>query len=276
MSSQVLTLEQASKALVTDLCLGAADGEDALYRRVRISGVDLNKAHTVALLELSEETTRQERNAHLPKEERLHTSIVKQIRHYLEGRYPGSLLDERATQLVCILNLDTHTSFEQLHACLHELAQRMRDEYAISLVAGIGDLCRMVGDYQRSYAEACEALEVGRCLHRECIQFNELGAYRYIYRFAQTDILRDEYQKQVDLIADYDRRRKTNLLETLEVYLECGGNAAKTSGQLNVHRNTLLQRLARLQKLCGLDLEQCQHRLPLLIALKVYRLRSSS
>jgi DNA-binding PucR family transcriptional regulator len=88
--------------------------------------------------------------------------------------------------------------------------------------------------------------------------------------------LHDQYQKQIDLIVDYERRKRTNLLETLEIYLECGGNVAKTSGQLDVHRNTLLQRIERLQKLCELDLEQCQHRLPLLIALKVYRLRTGS
>ncbi|MDQ2885392.1 MAG: helix-turn-helix domain-containing protein [Chloroflexota bacterium] len=273
-----LAQKRLVKALVTDLCCGAADGEDALRRRARIPGFDLSKAHTVALLELSEGTTFQER--FLSKEERLslHSSIVKQIKHYLEGRYPGSLLDERDNQLVCLLNLDKNTSFEQLHACLDELERRVRDEYAIALMAGIGNLCHAVGDYQRSYAEACAALEVGPCLHREygCTHFNELGAYRYIYKFAQTDTLSDQYQKQIELIVDYDRRKKTNLLETLEIYLECSGNVAKTSSLLDVHRNTLLQRLERLQKLCDLDLEQCQHRLPLLIALKVYRLRIGS
>ena len=275
-----LAQKRLVKALVTDLCCGAADGEDALRRRARIPGFDLSKAHTVTLLELSEGTTLQERDALLSKEERLslHSSVVKQIKHYLEGRYPGSLLDERDNQLICLLNLDKNTSFEQLHACLDELERRVRDEYAIALTAGIGNLCHAVGDYRRSYAEACAALEVGQCLQREhgCTHFNELGAYRYIYKFAQTDTLSDQYQKQIALIVDYDRRKKTNLLETLEIYLECGGNVAKTSSLLDVHRNTLLQRLERLQKLCDLDLEQCQHRLPLLIALKVHKLRTGS
>jgi sugar diacid utilization regulator len=273
-----LVQKRLVKTLVTDLCSGAPDGEDALRRRARIPGFDLSKAHTVTLLELSEGTMLQERFP--SKEERLslHSSVVKQIKHYLEGRYPGSLLDERDNQLVCLLNLDKNTSFEQLHACLDELERRVREEYAIVLTAGIGNLCHAVGDYQRSYAEACAALEVGQCLHRErgCTHFNELGAYRYIYKFAQTDTLSDQYQKQIDLIVGYDLRKKTNLLETLETYLECGGNVAKTSSLLDVHRNTLLQRLERLQKLCDLDLEQCQYRLPLLIALKVHRLRTGS
>ncbi len=87
--------------------------------------------------------------------------------------------------------------------------------------------------------------------------------------------IHDQYQYQIDLIVDYDRHKKTNLLDTLETYLEFGGNVTKTSSHLDVHRNTLLQRLERLQKLCKLALEKCQHRLPLLVALKIHKLRTS-
>ena len=152
----------------------------------------------------------------------------------------------------------------------------MRKEHHIQLTAGLGNLCHTVGDSRRGYAEANEALDVGRCLHRNggYTHFNSLGAYRYIYKFAHMDTLHDQYQDQIDLIVDYDRRKKANLLDTLETYLECGGNVAKTSSHLDIHRNTLLQRLEWLQKLCNLDLEQCQHRLPLLVALKIHKLRT--
>jgi len=273
-----LAQKRLLKTLINDLCAGAPDGEEALRRRARIPGFDLSKPHAVTLLELSEDATLQERDTLHSKEERLliYNAVVREIRQQLEGRYPGSLIDERDNQLICLLNLDKNPAFDQLRVCLDELEQRVRNEHHILLAAGIGSLCHAVGDYQRSYAEAREALEVGQCLYQDggCAHFNELGAYRYIYKFAQTDTLHDQYQKQIDLIVEYDRRKRTNLLETLEIYLECGGNVAKTSGQLDVHRNTLLQRLERLQKLCDLDLEQCQHRLPLLIALKVYRLRT--
>src|SRR6266496_3591387 len=266
------------KTFVNDLCSGAPDGEDSLRRRARILGYDLKRLHAVTLIELSESTTAQEHDHLLSKEERLilYNAVVKQIKQSLDSRYPGSVIDERDNLLVCLLDLEHDPSFDQLNTCLAELSQQIRNEHHILLAAGSGNLCHLVGDYQRGYAEASEALEVGQCLHQEggCTHFNTLGAYRYIYKFAHTDTLHDQYQNQIDLIVEYDRRKRTNLLETLEIYIECGGNVAKTSGQLDVHRNTLLQRLERLQKLCNLDLEQCQHRLPLLIALKVHRLRT--
>lgn len=108
------------------------------------------------------------------------------------------------------------------------------------------------------------------------MQFNALGVYRYIYKFARTDTLHDEYQQQILSIAEYDQRKSTHLLETLEAFLESGGNTAKAYNQLHIHRNTMLQRMERLQALCTIDLESLEHRLPLLVALKVYKLRAHS
>ncbi len=154
--------------------------------------------------------------------------------------------------------------------------QRICHKRHIHLCAGVGNPCHAISDYQRGYAEANEALELGKLLLQEngCSHFNALGAYRYIYRFAHADMLSDQYQDQVNAIVEYDQRKKTNLLDTLEMYLECGGHIAKASSHIDIHRNTLLQRLERLQKLCTIDLEELRHRLPLLIAIKIYRLRA--
>ena len=56
-------------------------------------------------------------------------------------------------------------------------------------------------------------------------------------------------------------------------YLSCGGNIARTAEQLYVHRNTLVQRLDKLQELVGLDPHDSTHWLPLHIALGLWRLR---
>jgi DNA-binding PucR family transcriptional regulator len=44
----------------------------------------------------------------------------------------------------------------------------------------------------------------------------------------------------VERVANYDARKLTTLLHTLETYLSCGGNIARTADQLYVRRNTLV------------------------------------
>jgi DNA-binding PucR family transcriptional regulator len=161
----------------------------------------------------------------------------------------------------------------------------MRTEYHAHLSVGIGNLCQSIGDYRRGFAEAKEALQMGQNLHRGTgeakaqplvTHFNDLGVYRYLYKIAHMDDLRDMYQDQIAHIASYDQRKNTDLLMTLETYLECAGNLTKTSERLYVHRNTLIQRLERIQSLCEVDLQDRANWLTLQIAIKVYKLRVGS
>jgi len=64
-------------------------------------------------------------------------------------------------------------------------------------------------------------------------------------------------------------------LDTLETYLECAGNLTRTADRLFVHRNTLIQRLERLQSLCEIDIQDRSNWLTLQVAIKVYKLRNS-
>ena len=74
---------------------------------------------------------------------------------------------------------------------------------------------------------------------------------------------------------DSQRAQLCDLLTTLEMYLECAGNLTRTSERLFVHRNTLIQRLERLQSLCDIDLQERANWLTLQVAIKVYKLRNN-
>lgn len=272
-------------AFVSDLLSGQPGNEEVLFRQACFLGFDLARPHIVTLLELShseELPQRQTRSLSgiVSREDRLlvYESAIQQLQQYIQEVYPGSLIDERDNLLVCLLCQNDDCQFDQLTIDMDQLIQRICHERHMHLYAGIGNPCHAISDYQRGYAEANEALELGKLLLQEngCSHFNALGAYRYLYRFAHADMLSDQYQDQVSAIAEYDQRKKTNLLDTLEMYLEYGGHIAKASSHIDIHRNTLLQRLERVQKLCTIDLEDLHHRLPLLIAIKIYRLRVCS
>ncbi|HZU70116.1 MAG TPA: GAF domain-containing protein [Ktedonobacteraceae bacterium] len=207
-----------------------------------------------------------------------HKRISGQIRRRLLDNFPGSLVYERENLLTCIVCLSKDPSGSRLKTWLRDLFQQMRNEHKVHLSAGIGNICRNASDYRRGFAEAGEALQMGQSLNREgdVTHFNDLGVYRYLYKIARMDDLRDMYQDQVGRIANYDARKGTDLLDTLETYLECAGNLTRTSNRLYVHRNTLIQRLDRLQSLCDIDLQERSNWLTLQVAIKVYKLRNGA
>ena len=65
------------------------------------------------------------------------------------------------------------------------------------------------------------------------------------------------------------------LTRTAETFLDCAGSASRAAAALQVHRQTLYYRLARVAELTGLDLADGETRLLLHASLKAARLRQS-
>jgi DNA-binding PucR family transcriptional regulator len=74
-------------------------------------------------------------------------------------------------------------------------------------------------------------------------------------------------------VIEYDQRRGTALIRTLEAYFAAGGGLAKAAEALHVHVNTVTQRLDRVAQLLGADWDQPARVLDLQLALRLHRLR---
>jgi DNA-binding PucR family transcriptional regulator len=83
--------------------------------------------------------------------------------------------------------------------------------------------------------------------------------------------VRDRYQDRLLRLVEYEKRRGTELLGTLEAYLEHLGSISATAKALHMHPNTLRQRLGRIQQLTQLDLTR-EDWLSLGMAIKVVKL----
>lgn len=291
----MLAQKNLVKGFFDDLMYSAYDSEDSLRQRANFIGCDLSKPHTVVMIEIAhtdEGDGEDERHLRGPnarplidpstqtEEDRLamHRRITGQLRRRIQDSYPGSVAYERENLLTCLICLSKDPAGSRLKTWLRDISRQMRSEHGVRLSIGIGNACQHISDYRRGFAEASEALQMGQTLNRDggVTHFNDLGVYRYLYKIARMDDLRDIYQDQVARIANYDRRKGTDLLDTLEIYLECAGNLTKTSNRLFVHRNTLIQRLERLQTLCDIDLQERSNWLTLQVAIKVYKLRSNA
>jgi len=74
-------------------------------------------------------------------------------------------------------------------------------------------------------------------------------------------------------VIDYDDRRGTALLKTLEAYFAAGGSLSRAAESLHVHVNTVTQRLDRISQLLGADWQTPARALDLQLALRLHRLR---
>ena len=135
----------------------------------------------------------------------------------------------------------------------HEIHNNLMSENLMKVTIGIGTLINNVREIARSFKEARVALEVGKVFDNEksIISYDNLGIGRLIYQLPTTlcELFLSEVFKRGS-IDDLDQE----IVFTIQKFFENNLNVSETSRQLYVHRNTLVYRLDKIQKITGLDL----------------------
>ena len=126
----------------------------------------------------------------------------------------------------------------------------------------------------RAASEALLAANVAEgASDRAALAFEETGAYRLLLSTMSENPseLQRFYAETVEPLVAYDEQYETDLLRTLETFLEADGNVAGTAQRLFTHRHTIYYRLERVRELSGLDVSSSDGREKLSLGLKAMR-----
>ena len=198
-------------------------------------------------------------------------SVVTRLEGRLRVEMPAAIFDRRDRSVRGILRVLPNSAMDVADLVRQVYAQVGGTERG-PLAIGLSNVCQGSDSFRRGFEEAASAAEVGALLHGAAgvYTYEELGAYRYVIGTQGT--VRDRYQGQMQHLFDYERRRGTELPATLEAYLEHQGSIVRTSRTLRMHPNTLRQRLARIERVAGLDLDK-EDWLSLAMAIKAVKLQ---
>ena len=128
-------------------------------------------------------------------------------------------------------------------------------------------------DLHRAGSEARLAVNVGEAEGHAKLAFEDTGAYRLLLPAMSDDPgeLERFYAETIEPLAAYDEQYETELVTTIEAYLEADGNVAATAKGLFTHRHTVRYRLERVKELCGHDVSSTDGRERLSLGLKAMR-----
>jgi DNA-binding PucR family transcriptional regulator len=129
-------------------------------------------------------------------------------------------------------------------------------------------------DLPRAASEALLAANVAQgSSDGPALAFEQTGAYRLLLSAMSENPseLQRFYAETVEPLVAYDEQYETDLLLTLETFLEADGNVAGTAQRLFTHRHTIYYRLERVRELSGLDVSSTDGREKLSLGLKSMR-----
>jgi DNA-binding PucR family transcriptional regulator len=124
---------------------------------------------------------------------------------------------------------------------------------------------------------ASEALLAANVAHGSSdgasLAFEQTGAYRLLLSAMSENPseLQRFYGETVEPLVAYDEQYETDLVRTLEAFLEADGNVAGTAQRLFTHRHTIYYRLERVRELSGHDVSSSDGREKLSLGLKAMR-----
>ena len=234
--------------LLGDLLAAPRRDPDGLRERARRLGVDLDAPHTVVVLDTGDAARQRIASAA--------TRLAAGL-HGLAGTHSG--------RIALVLPRPDPG------AAARTVAAGIEHAVGSAVTAGAGGPGQGPEGVAAAHAEAVHCLEAMLALGRRgsggaMADLGFLGLVLGDHRDAGAFI-----RRTLGPVLDYDARRGTELLGTVEQYFAHGGSLARTREVLHVHVNTVAQRLDRIGRLLGEDWNSPERALEVQLALKLHR-----
>jgi len=188
----------------------------------------------------------------------INTEEVKDIytHEIIEGMFPRKnkdfvvILDDDST--VLIKELKQEFDYKDIDKTSKTIVDTLSSEFVKAKV-GVGTVVENIKDIGRSFKEAEMALLIGGIFDDNQLvnNYNRLGIGRLVYQLPTTsctlflnEVFKDGSFESLD----------QETMSTIQKFFENNLNVSETSRQLYIHRNTLVYRLDKIQKITGLDL----------------------
>ncbi|MBS3948003.1 MAG: helix-turn-helix domain-containing protein [Dethiobacter sp.] len=193
----------------------------------------------------------------------------------LKTYFPGNnfLIAEKSDTVLILLNHSNENFIEDLD----KFASEIRDEVAcllepLTVSVGVSNLCHKINDFRENYLATKKALEVNTCLGKtNCTVFqSQLGINDLYYDLFNQHKFRLFSLDFLGPLIKYDRKRKTTLLQTIEIYLK-QLNYHQTASEMYCHVNTIRYRIKKAEELLKVNFDFEEDRSKVSLALNIQK-----
>lgn len=180
-------------------------------------------------------------------------NVVEIVRSIFPTKQKDFVIAVDEKSIILVKELKEKDSKEEIDQISKHIYDTLSAEAMTSVYVAIGTVVNDLKNVSASYKEAKMALEVGKIFeeNKKIVNYEQLGIGRLIYQLPAplckmfiNEVLHGLSMDQFD----------EETLTTVNKFFENNLNVSETSRQLYIHRNTLVYRLDKLQKMTGLDL----------------------
>ncbi|OSN01614.1 MULTISPECIES: PucR family transcriptional regulator [Lonsdalea] len=181
-------------------------------------------------------------------------------------------------ELFILLLPDDDLLFRRGKQQLQQLQQTIDAQIRpLRLFSGISSTVISAAHYRQGLIEARRALDVTESMLPDKGQcdYSELGVLKLLTAVKEPELVTQFMKETLGMLFEPHRKHPHQLVETLDAVLQENGNLIKAAERLHIHRNTLHQRLQRIEQQSGNTLNDPQFRLNASVALLIWRMSNA-
>jgi len=255
--------EGAVAELVSDLMAGTlTDGEELASRASEV-GCDVGRGGGMLMVRA---------HAGSAQEGDWRSRVLDMTVRTVRALAPGSIAADGGSEQGPIVGVVVPTADEDRLIKVEQALERElpRSLPGLGLTIARSRHAATPDEFERAAREARLALNVGEAEGRSPIAFEDTGAYRLLLG-TSTEELCSFYSETVEPLVVYDEQYETDLVATVETYLDSDANVPATAGKMFTHRHTIRYRLERVKDLSGHDATATEGRERLGLGIKAMR-----
>lgn len=183
--------------------------------------------------------------------------INEEIMYAAQSLKHEVMLTYQDEQLLIFLEIHASTQKENVTEFLDLVDRRLGNLLPDVIISwGIGDYREGIEGFSESYQHANAALHIGRRKNGigQRMIYENTRIDRVLLKFSKDKDMKGVIHSTIEPLVQYDEQRNMDLIGTFSAYKQFQGNVSQTARFLNLHRQSLLYRLRKIESLTGLTL----------------------
>lgn len=256
--------EEEIEKTLKDFLFNSNCNHDMLKQKLALYGHDLSKPYRAIIVRIKNFDDFLPDCCPNPKP--VITNYMEQIRRIILNtisRYhtsPLSLFWQEMFYILMPVKKTPQADLEFNLIIANEFFCTLHEKYPeLMICAGIGGVGTGLKELNESVHQAEATFKLDRnttiC---KIYAYEHLGLYRQLLLINE-ELLYSIFRETIMPLTEYDSYHKTDLVRNLEIFLECNGNLEIAAKNLFLHRNTLVYRLKKIEKLTGKSLDEIEN-----------------
>ena len=165
------------------------------------------------------------------------------------------LLEERQRLIYIIADIYGHDLKHRVIDCIEKIKSfRKNQQYInLSVTTAVGQIMSNYKSVHQSYETAQDTLLIRNNAAQLSYFYEDLYLHQLVLQMQKNKAIMDLAKKYLEPLYEYDAKNNSNLVVTLQVYLQCNCQKNETAEKLFIVRQTLYHRLSKIESLIGND-----------------------